>query len=53
MYENKRAECYSQLRSLIQDQDLFKCILLNKIKEYTHNKIKEKQIDKFNHLSEK
>ena len=32
---------------------LFKCRLLNKIKEYTHNKIKGKQIKKFNHLLRK
>ena len=44
MYENKKAEHYSKPRSLIQDQDISKCILLfNKIKEYRHNKIKVNQ----------
>ena len=53
-YENKRAESYSKLRSLIQGKDISKCILfINKIKEIRHNKIIEKQINTFNCLLRK
>ena len=54
MYEHNRAKCYSQLRNLISEDDIIKCIhLVNKIKEHSHNKIKSKHIDKFKHLVRK
>ena len=54
MYENKRAECYTQLKNLIQGQDISECsLLINKIKEYRHSKIKGKPIHKFDRLLKK
>ena len=54
MYKNRRAECYSKLKTLTQDQDISECILLiNKVKEYRHSKIKGKQINKFDRLLRK
>ena len=51
MYEHNRAKCYSQLRNLILEDDIIKCIhLVNKIKDHRHNKIRSKQIDKFEWL---
>ena len=53
-YGNNRAKCNSQLRNLIQEDDIIKCMfLINKIKEYRHNKVKGKQIDKFECLFRK
>ena len=41
LWELKRQEFYSQLWNLIQDSELAQCILLiNKIKEFRHNKTK-------------
>ena len=54
MYEHNRSKCYSQLRNLIQKDDIIKYIhLMNKIKEHRHNKKKGKQIDKFKCLLRK
>ena len=54
MYEHNRAKSYSQLRNHISEDDIIKCMhLINKIKEHRHNKIKRKQIDKFEHLFNK
>ena len=55
MYELKRSECYSQLRSLIQDdRNISQCILpINKIKEFRHNKTRPRQKEKFNRLISK
>ena len=37
MHEHNRAKCYSQLRNLILEDDIIKCIhLVNKIKEHRH-----------------
>ena len=52
MLENNRSQYYSHLKNMVnqhdQDSDINKCILfINKIKEHRHNKIKEKQINKF------
>ena len=48
MYEQNRYMYYSQLRSMIMKIEIYMCIhLINKIKEHRHNKIKVKQIDKF------
>ena len=47
MYEHKRAKCCSQLRNLIEEDYIIKCIhLINKVKEHRHNKVEAKQIDK-------
>ena len=52
--EHNRATCYSQLRNLISEDDIIKCIqLIIKIKEHRHNKIKARQINKFKHLINK
>ena len=54
LWELKRHEWYAQLRNSILDSDLSRCILLvNKIKEFRHNKTKSRQRDKFNRLSNK
>ena len=52
MYKQNRAKYYLQLRNLILEEDIFNCIsFINKIKEHRHNKIKNKQIDKFEFLA--
>ena len=54
MYENKRAECYAKLKNLIHDKDISECsLLINKIKENMHSKIREKQIDEFDRCFKK
>ena len=57
MLETNRRDYYSCLKSMINqhdqeiEQDISKCIqFINKIKEHRHSKIKEKHIDKFDHL---
>ena len=52
-YENQRFEYHTRLKNLIQDQDqdIAACILLiSKIQEHRHSKIKAKQIDKVDRL---
>ena len=54
MYQNKRAECYAKLKNLIQDENISKySLLIDKIKEYRHSKIRAKQTDKFYRLFKK
>ena len=39
MYEHNRSKAYSQLKELILENDIIKCIqLINKIKEYRQQK---------------
>ena len=55
MFEKNRSQCYFHLKNMInqhaQETDIEKCILfINKMKEHRHSKIKEKHINKFEHL---
>ena len=46
MYEHNRSKVYSQLRNLISEEDLIKCIhLVNNIKEYRHNKPRKDKLN--------
>ena len=53
MYEQTRCKQYSHHKNMLNkhdqhDQDIAKCIqFINRIKEHRHDKIKTKQIDKF------
>ena len=48
MYEHNQSKLYFQLRNLITEEDLFKCIsFINRIKEHRYFKIKRRQIGKF------
>ena len=48
MYEHNRGIIYSQLKDLILEEDLVKCIhVINNIKEFRHQKTKKRQKDKF------
>ena len=49
MYEYNRAKCYSQLRNLISEEDIFECIsFINKIKEHSIIKLKEEKLISLN-----
>ena len=53
MFDKNRSQYYSCVKSMLNehDEDINKCILfINKTKEHRHSKIKERQIDKFEHL---
>ena len=55
MFEKNRSQYFCCLKNMVnphdQDSDINKCILfINKIKEHRHSKIKEKHINKFEHL---
>ena len=55
MLENNRSQYCSHLKNMLnqhdQESDINKCILfINRIKDHRHNKIKEKEINKFKHL---
>ena len=54
MYEHNRAKCFSQIRNLISENDIIRCIqLIDKIKEHRYNKIKARQINNFEWLVNK
>ena len=53
MYEQTRRKQYTFLRNMLNEHehDINRCLqLINKVKEHRHDKIKRKQIDKFEHL---
>ena len=48
MYEHNRCKQYSCLRNMINENEINSCLsLINRIKEHRHDKIKARQINKF------
>ena len=51
MHEHNRYKQYFNLRNMITENEINSCLhLINRIKEHRHDKIKAKQIYKFEHL---